>query len=127
MARWGLPVAVLGIWGAVALVSIFAPSIVTGSDGTIVPVVGLFAPSRRRRRDGVRVPGGRLVGRAVRLPDGRVHVHVTRLWPASSPVMTGPGERPRWCSPPTQRTSISAAFLKSDTGLLDLLVALRTV
>ena len=52
MARWGLPVAVLGIWGAVALVSIFAPSIVTGSDEmivagsgqTIVPVAGLFAP-----------------------------------------------------------------------------------
>jgi hypothetical protein len=51
-ARWGLPVAVLGIWGAVALVSIFAPSIVTGSDEmivagsgqTIVPVAGLFAP-----------------------------------------------------------------------------------
>jgi hypothetical protein len=44
MARWGLPVAVLGIWGAVALVSIFAPSIVAGSDGTIVPVAGLFSP-----------------------------------------------------------------------------------
>ena len=52
MARWALPVAVLGIWGAVALVSIFAPSIVTGSDEmivagsgqTIVPVAGLFAP-----------------------------------------------------------------------------------
>ena len=43
MARWGLPVAVLGIWGAVALVSIYAPSIVA-SDGTIVPVAGLFAP-----------------------------------------------------------------------------------
>ena len=44
MARWCLPVAVLGIWGAVALVSIYAPSIVVGSDGTIVPVAGLFAP-----------------------------------------------------------------------------------
>ena len=44
VARWGLPVAVLGIWGAVALVSIFAPSIVAGSDGTIVPVAGLFSP-----------------------------------------------------------------------------------
>jgi hypothetical protein len=44
MARWGLTVAVLGIWGAVALVSIFAPTIVAGSDGTIVPVAGLFAP-----------------------------------------------------------------------------------
>ena len=44
MARWGLPVAVLGIWGAVALVSIFAPTIVAGSDGTIVPIAGLFAP-----------------------------------------------------------------------------------
>jgi hypothetical protein len=52
LARWGLPVAVLGIWGAVALVSIFAPSIVAGSDEaivagsgqTIVPVAGLFAP-----------------------------------------------------------------------------------
>jgi hypothetical protein len=44
MARWGLPVAVLGIWGAVALVSIFAPSIVTGSDQTIVPIAGLFSP-----------------------------------------------------------------------------------
>ncbi|HWC43266.1 MAG TPA: hypothetical protein VHK02_14870 [Actinomycetota bacterium] len=43
MARWGLPVAVLGIWGAVALVSIYAPTIVSG-DGTIVPVAGLFAP-----------------------------------------------------------------------------------
>jgi hypothetical protein len=43
MGRWGLPVAVLGIWGAVALVSIFAPTIVA-SDGTIVPVAGLFAP-----------------------------------------------------------------------------------
>ncbi|HEY5990750.1 MAG TPA: hypothetical protein VIV12_30795 [Streptosporangiaceae bacterium] len=44
MARWGLPVAVLGIWGAVALVSIYAPTIVAGSDGTIVPIAGLFAP-----------------------------------------------------------------------------------
>ena len=44
MARWGLPVAVLGIWGAVALVSIFAPTIVVGGDGTIVPVAGLFSP-----------------------------------------------------------------------------------
>jgi hypothetical protein len=44
MARWGLPMAVLGIWGAVALVSIFAPTIVSGSDQTIVPVAGLFAP-----------------------------------------------------------------------------------
>jgi hypothetical protein len=44
MARWGLPVAVWGIWGAVALVSIFAPTIVA-SDGTIVPVAGLFAPA----------------------------------------------------------------------------------
>jgi hypothetical protein len=43
MARWGLPVAVLGIWGAVALVSIFAPSIVAGSGQTIVPVAVLFA------------------------------------------------------------------------------------
>ena len=43
MARWALPVAVVGIWGAVALVSIYAPSIVA-SDGTIVPVAGLFAP-----------------------------------------------------------------------------------
>jgi hypothetical protein len=43
MARWALPVAVVGIWGAVALVSIFAPTIVA-SDGTIVPVAGLFAP-----------------------------------------------------------------------------------
>jgi hypothetical protein len=44
MARWGLPMAVLGILGAVALVSVFAPTIVSGSDGTIVPVAGLFAP-----------------------------------------------------------------------------------
>ena len=44
MARWGLPVAVLGIWGTVALVSVFAPTIVAGGDGTIVPVAGLFAP-----------------------------------------------------------------------------------
>jgi hypothetical protein len=43
LARWGLPVAVLGIWGAVALASIYAPTIVSG-DGTIVPVAGLFAP-----------------------------------------------------------------------------------
>jgi hypothetical protein len=43
-AKWGLPVAVLGIWGAVTLVSIFAPTIVAGSDGTIVPIAGLFAP-----------------------------------------------------------------------------------
>jgi hypothetical protein len=43
LGRWGLPVAVLGIWSAVALVSIFAPTIVSG-DGTIVPVAGLFAP-----------------------------------------------------------------------------------
>jgi hypothetical protein len=43
MARWALPVAVVGIWGAVALVSVYAPTIVT-SDGTIVPVAGLFAP-----------------------------------------------------------------------------------
>jgi hypothetical protein len=34
----------LGIWGTVALVSIFAPTIVAGSDGTIVPIAGLFAP-----------------------------------------------------------------------------------
>lgn len=44
MARWGLPVAVLGIWAAVALVSVFAPSIVVDSGGTIVPVAGLFSP-----------------------------------------------------------------------------------
>ena len=44
VARWGLPVAVLGIWGAVALVSIFEPTIVVGGDGTIVPVAGLFSP-----------------------------------------------------------------------------------
>jgi hypothetical protein len=44
VARWGLPVAVLGVWGAVALVSVYAPTIVAGSDGTIVPVAGLFAP-----------------------------------------------------------------------------------
>jgi hypothetical protein len=52
MARWGLPVAVLGIWAAVALVSIFAPTLVAGSDETIVagsgqtivPIAGLFAP-----------------------------------------------------------------------------------
>ena len=45
MVRWGLPVAVLGIWGAaVALVSSFAPTIVAGGDGTIVPVAGLLAP-----------------------------------------------------------------------------------
>jgi hypothetical protein len=52
MALWGLPVAVLGIWGAVALASIFAPAIVAGTDETmiagsgptIVPVAGLFAP-----------------------------------------------------------------------------------
>src|SRR5215217_7791792 len=43
MARWGLPVAVLGIWGAVALVSIYAPSIVAGSDGTIIPIAGAIA------------------------------------------------------------------------------------
>lgn len=43
LARWGLPVSVLGIWAAVALVSIFAPTIVS-SDGTIVPIAGLFAP-----------------------------------------------------------------------------------
>ena len=43
LARWGLAVAVVGIWGAVALASIFAPTIVA-SDGTIVPVAGLFAP-----------------------------------------------------------------------------------
>jgi hypothetical protein len=42
-ARWGLPVAVLGIWAAVALVSVYAPTIIA-SDGTIVPVAGLFAP-----------------------------------------------------------------------------------
>ena len=44
LARWALPVAVLGIWGAVALVSIFAPTIVVGGDGTIVPIAGLFSP-----------------------------------------------------------------------------------
>jgi len=43
LGRWALPVAVVGIWGAVALVSVYAPSIVA-SDGTIVPVAGLFAP-----------------------------------------------------------------------------------
>jgi hypothetical protein len=45
-------VAVLGIWAAVALVSIYAPTIIAGSDETIivgsgqtiVPVAGLFAP-----------------------------------------------------------------------------------
>ena len=61
MARWALPVAVLGIWGAVALVSIFAPTIVA-SDGTIVPVGWALRPGCRHRRDGVRVPGGRLGG-----------------------------------------------------------------
>ena len=44
MARWGLAVAVLGIWGAVALVSIFAPTTVTGSDPTTVPIAGLISP-----------------------------------------------------------------------------------
>jgi hypothetical protein len=51
-ARWGLPVPCWASGGAVALVSIFAPSIVTGIDETIVtgsgptivPVAGLFAP-----------------------------------------------------------------------------------
>jgi hypothetical protein len=44
LARWGLPVAVLGIWGAVALVSILAPTMVTGSDPTIIPIAGLVSP-----------------------------------------------------------------------------------
>jgi hypothetical protein len=50
MARWGLPVAVLGIWGAVALVSIFAPTIVSGSDQTIVPITTASSARSMRRR-----------------------------------------------------------------------------
>jgi hypothetical protein len=44
MARWGLPVAVLGIWGAVGLVSVFAPTMVTGGDPTTIPIAGLVSP-----------------------------------------------------------------------------------
>jgi peptidoglycan/LPS O-acetylase OafA/YrhL len=61
MARWGLPVAVLGIWAAVALVSIFAPTLVAGSGQTIVPIAGLFAPVAVRSRRGTRA--WRLPGR----------------------------------------------------------------
>ena len=43
LARWGLPVAVLGHLGRGRAGEHFAPSIVPG-DGTIVPVAGLFSP-----------------------------------------------------------------------------------
>jgi hypothetical protein len=42
--RWGLTIVVLGIWGAVAVASIFAPTIVTGADPTTVPIAALFGP-----------------------------------------------------------------------------------
>jgi hypothetical protein len=35
----------LGIWVAVALVSVFAPTLVTGSDPTTVPIAGLVSLS----------------------------------------------------------------------------------
>ena len=43
-ARWGSRVAVLGIWSAVALVGIFAPSMVSGSDPTTMPIAALAGP-----------------------------------------------------------------------------------
>ena len=43
-ARWGLRVAVLGIWGAVALVGIFVLSMVTGSDPATMPIAALVSP-----------------------------------------------------------------------------------
>jgi hypothetical protein len=43
-ARWGLTIAVLSIWGAVTLASIFAPTMVTGGDPTTIPIVAILAP-----------------------------------------------------------------------------------
>ncbi len=43
--RWRtLAIAVVAIWSVVALTSIMAPELVTGSDPTRVPVAALFAP-----------------------------------------------------------------------------------
>jgi hypothetical protein len=44
--RWGLTIVVLGIWGAVAAASIFAPSIVTGTgtDSETIPIASLIGP-----------------------------------------------------------------------------------
>jgi hypothetical protein len=42
--RWGLTIVVLGIWGAVAAASIFAPSIVSGTDPATVPIAALIGP-----------------------------------------------------------------------------------
>lgn len=44
-ALWlGFTIAVASIWLAVTLASIFAPSFVTGTDPTTIPVAALFAP-----------------------------------------------------------------------------------
>ena len=44
-ALWvGFTIAIAGIWAAVALASIFAPTMVTGTDPTTIPVAALAAP-----------------------------------------------------------------------------------
>jgi hypothetical protein len=53
-ARWALRVAVLGIWGAVALVGIFALSMVSGNDPTTMPIARWSARSRVPLRRGSR-------------------------------------------------------------------------
>jgi len=44
-ALWiGFTVAVAGVWAAVALASIFAPTMVTGTDPTTIPIAAFAAP-----------------------------------------------------------------------------------
>jgi hypothetical protein len=44
-ALWsGFMIAIMGIWSAVALASIYAPSFVTGTDPTSLPIAVLVAP-----------------------------------------------------------------------------------
>jgi len=44
-ALWmGLTIAIAGVWAAVALASIFAPTMVTGTDPTTIPVAAFAAP-----------------------------------------------------------------------------------
>lgn len=44
-AVWSaLAIAVLGIWAAVTAASVFAPSMVTGTDPTTIPIAALAAP-----------------------------------------------------------------------------------
>ena len=44
-ALWmGFTIAIAGVWAAVALASIFAPTMVTGTDPTTIPVTAFAAP-----------------------------------------------------------------------------------